>query len=616
VIPAKTARPRALAAAGLAALLALSACATIPDSGPVQPGALASAGQQYFLEPVTVGPGPNWSPAQVVSGFLQTTASFAGGYAAARQYLASGARGGWKPPGWGAMVTGQLNVKQIPPNPQLQSGVTGAATVVAVTGPQVAEVTSEGHYESSQPGTRYTWDAVLQRIQGQWRITNPPPVPPLYASSFQRVYLSRNLYYVAPSSIFPVNQALVPDPIFVPLQATSVDVADTLVNSLLSDPQGWLAGAAVTAVPAEASLLGGVAINAGTATVDLGVLSPPPASVLRQILAQLVWTLASSSFGQPALAQSVELEINGHPRMTASWSGGQPQLDGQPLVNVPELAAGQPMYSLASHNVIQKLAIPSSTLPSGVVSVVARIPVQTGAGDPQLSSIAVSPGGRYVAGIAQSGHAIYYGSLEPGAKLSEYTQSGPFVSLSWDSNGNLWAVGTGAVALIHPGSPTYSLGNLPSGTILQMQVAPDGVRAALIVKRPQGNQLDLYGLEYTGPPNTITGVTLGNRGDAVTIGSDVQNPTQLAWYDSNDLVVLSQPSATADLREVPVNGGASTNLVAPGLGAQSLSSAGPNNPLAAALPRGGLALTSTLNGTWIPFKDTGQSPTYPAPTNP
>ena len=30
----------------------------------------------------------------------------------------------------------------------------------------------------------------------------------------------------------------------------------------------------------------------------------------------------------------------------------------------------------------------------------------------------------------------------------------------------------------------------------------------------------------------------------------------------------------------------------------------------------GLALTSSLNGTWIPFKDTGQSPTYPAPTNP
>ncbi|MGH3160053.1 MAG: LpqB family beta-propeller domain-containing protein, partial [Streptosporangiaceae bacterium] len=544
---------------------------------------------------------------------LESTASFAGGYATARQYLTSGQSGTWKPAGWAADVTGPLTVQQIS-FPQVQSGVSGTAAIVSVTGQQMATVNSEGHYQSSQPGTQYTWDAVLQRVQGQWRITNPPASPPLYASSFQRVYLSRNLYYLAPSSDFAVNQALVPDPIFVPLQATSVDVADTLVNSLLQDPQGWLAGGAVTAVPAEASLLGGVAINAGTATVDLGVLSSPSPAVLRQILAQLVWTLASSSFGQPALAQSVELEINGHPRLMASWSGGQPQQGGQALVTVPQMAGGQPMYSLASHNVVQKLAI-SSSFSSSRVSVAARIPVQTGAGDPQLSSIAVSPGGRYVAGIAQSGHAIYYGQLKPGAKLTEYTQSAPFASLSWDSNGNLWAVGTGAVALIHPGRPTYSLGSLPSsGSILQMQVAPDGARAALIFHGPQGNQLFLYGLEFTGLTSTITGAALGKGG--LVIGTDVHNPTQLAWYDSNDLVVLSQPSAASVLQEVPVNGGGSTDLIPPGQGAQSLSSAGPLNPLAAGLPQGGLALTNTLDGTWIPYPNVGQSPTYPAPTNP
>ena len=603
------ARP-ALLAAGLAALL-VSACATVPDSGAVQSGKVATAGQQYLLQPVTVGPSRSWSPGEVVAGFLETLDSYAHGYAAARQYLdpspGKDIRKEWNPsPGWAVRVTGPLSRDQIRLKPQQKTGVSGASNAtVVVSAQQQASVSDEGQYQVSQQS--FNWTAALKKINGQWLITNLPPVPPpLSAASFQRVYLPRNLYFLAPSNFVSIHETLVPDPIFVPLQATSVEVAETLVRSLLHNPQGWLTGAAVTALDGS-SLLGRVTINSGTATVNLGgQIASVPAAVLDRILAQLVWTLASPSYGQAALAQSVELEVNGHPQQLASWSGGQPQQGGRPLLTVPQAAPGQPLYALVGQDAIGKLPA-SALLARRSASPPAGTPVQTGG--TQLSSIAVSPGGRYVAGISQSG-AVYYGPRRPGAKLTEWTQHAPYVSLSWDSNGNLWAVGTGAVTMLHPGRAPVPLGGLPPGSVVQMQVAADGVRAALIVNGPYGNRLYLYALNYNaGAHGSIMSAALGIK---VAIGTDVPDPTQAVWYDANDLLVLSQSATGALLHEVPVNGGSPTALIVPS-SAQTISAAGPSNPLAAGLGQKGLALANGLLSSWSTRKNFGQSPTYAAP---
>jgi hypothetical protein len=611
----RTANPRALLAAGLAALL-VSACATVPDSGVVQSGKVTTAGQQYLLQPVTVGPRRNWGPGEVVAGFLETLDSYAHRYAAARQYLdaspANDIRKTWNPnPGWQVRVTGPLTRDQIQLGPQVKTGVSGAldATVV-VSAQQQAYVTDEGQYQVSRNRPTRSWTFALKKINGQWLITSMPPIPPpLYAASFQRVYLPRNLYFLAPSNLVSIHETLVPDPIFVPLQATSVEVAETLVKALLQNPNDWLIGAADTALDG-ASLLGRVTINSGTATVNLGgQIVSASRTVLDRILAQLVWTLASPSYGQAALAQSVELEINGHPQKLASWSGGQPQQGGRSLLTVPQAAAGQPLYALAGGNVIVRQ--PASKLLAGLAPSPARYPVLTGGHGSQLTSIAVSPDGLYVAGISQSG-AVYYGPLKRGAKLTEYTRHAPFVSLSWDSNGNLWAVGTGAVMLLRSGRTPVSLAGLPSGSVVQLRVAADGVRAALIVNGgAQGNRLYLYALNYNaGPHGAIMSAALGAQ--VVAIGADVPDLTQAVWYDANDLLVLSQ-SATNPLHEVPVNGGSSTALIPPG-DAQSISSLGPNNPLAAGLTSNGLALADGLNSSWTTRQSIGGSPTYAAPT--
>lgn len=603
----RTVSRRAVAGTALAALL-LSACATVPDSGAVQPGKDAGPGQQYLLQPVIVGPGPNWTPSQVTSGFLEAITSYAHDYAVAKQYLATTNCGPtkWEPhPSWAVTVTREVSLRQARAAAQVQPGASGAENpAVLVSADQIASVNYEGQYQAIQPQPQpWEWTAALKRCGGTWRITDPPKgPPPLYVSNFQRVYLPRSLYFLASSNLVSVHQALVPDPIFVPLQATSVEVAQTLVSSLLRNPQDWLNSAAVTAL-AGARLVGKVTINAGTATVNLdgsAGLSRP--AVLSQILAQLVSTLASPSYGQPAIAQSVQLKINGRAQPLVSWSGGQPELNHQALLTVPEPAQGQPLYTLAAHNVVQRRSGPSLTT-------VTKFPVQAGAA---LTSIAVSPGGQYVAGITRSGNAIYYGLLRPGAKLTKWTHHGPFTSLSWDSNGNLWVVGANYVEMLHPNRPSVPLGGLPNGTIVQMQVAPDGVRAALVVNGPNGNQLMMCALDYAsaGPGNGVTGAALG---PPVVIGADVSDPDQLTWYDPNDLVVLAQLPSDPVLREVPVNGDSSTGLN-PAPGIQSVTSAGPSNPLAAGLTQGGLALSQTLNGSPDIRKNAGQSPTYPAPS--
>jgi hypothetical protein len=614
-VPRTFSRP-ATAAVALATML-LSACATVPDSGAVLPGKDAAAGQQYLLQPLAVGPARDWTPDEVVRGFLEALTSYAHGYATAREYLSnqknpgSGrtVRDAWDPnPGWGVTVTTPLMIRQIPLVPQVHGGVSSATdATVSVSAQQLATVSDEGQYQVTPSHQTWTWTATLHKFGGQWLITSPPRgAPPLYVSNFHRVYLPRNLYFLAPSNLDSINDALVPDPIFVPLQATSVEVAETLVNSLLHNPEDWLSGAVATAMEG-AKLLGRVTINAGTATVNLGgsAASATPA-VRGQILAQLVSTLASPSFGQPAVAQSVELEINGHAQQLASWSGGQPQQNGKPLLTVPVPDAGEPLYALAAHNVIQRLTGLANPALSGT-----RIQVQAAG---SLTSIAVSPGGQYVAGISQPSGALYYGPLRPGSKLIRWSRHRTFTSLSWDSNGNLWALGTNYMVMIHPGRPAIPVTGLPSGSLVQMQVAPDGVRVALVVNGPHGNQFEVCALDYAsrGPNTGVTGVSLGAP---VLIGTDVTNPTQVSWYDPNNLIVLSQPAAGPQLHEVPVNGDSSTALI-PDPGMQSIASAGPDNPLAAGLAHGALALTSALNSTPRIHNDIGQSPTYPAPTYP
>lgn len=579
---------RAAAAAGLAAL-AVSACATVPDSGSVQAGSVAvtAGGQgQDYMQLIPAPPRPGWTPVQIVSGFLAACASFADNHAVARQYLDPGVRSSWNP-GWAVTVVGTtpklgraVLAKQAGPYNQLEE--------VKATGEKLATLTATGQYVGTQGASTYPFR--LYQIGGQWRIENPPPQLLLTEPDFKRVYAPRNLYFLGPS------RALVPDPVFVPLQATYVDLANKLVTALLSEPQGWLASAVSTAFPAGSVPLRPVTVAGGTATIDLGGSAVGASrELISQMTAQLVWTLAGPSYGQSVI-QSVNLEINGRLRQSASLAAGQ---RGRPGLSVPAAGLRTPLYAVDGDGRVQELTgSPPSARP---------VPGEAGAGNVHLATIAVSPGGQYVAGLSRSRRGVYYGALRPNARLSEWRPgSERFTSLSWDASGALWAAAPDGVWMLRPGGPAVPLAGLPAGsTVSQLRVAPDGVRVAMIVRGPgrSGPHLLLAAIQHVPGGDVLLGPT-------VIIGDDVPHPARLTWYDADNLIVLSRSQTGPQLHEVPVNGGSSTTLVtAPET--QSVSAAGPDNQLAAELAGGHLAQTSTLNGTWVMDRGTGFSPTYP-----
>jgi len=580
---------RGVAAAGVAALL-LSACATVPDSGPVQAGKVAAttSGQgQGYLQQIPMLPKAWWTPRQVVLGFLTACASFANHHAVARAYLDPSVRQKWNP-GWAVtVVRGGLKVTQPHTVPAHQAGVPNQMAQVKATGETLATLTDTGQYIVTTGSNTYKFQ--LSKIAGRWVIENPPSQLLLAELAFKQVYAPRNLYYVASP-----RHALVPDPVFAPLQATSANLAYELVTALLQKPRGWLEGGVSTAFPSGTKLLR-VAVNDGTAVIDLGgSAARAPQTWLNDMTSQLVWTLAGAPSGQSAI-QSVQLQINGHPRRSASLTGGQ--VHQSPLgLSVPEAGPDTPLYSVNASGAVQKLTPPGSAVHS--------VPGEAGEGRVRLNTIAVSRDEKYVAGVSPSRKVVYYGSIQPDARLTRWRVQGAGVtSLSWDARDELWVTSPGRVWILRAGGQPVPPG-LGGAVVSQLQVAPDGVRVAMIVQGPgpHGSHLELAAINRSGgSPNLL---------QSVPIGTNVPDPTQLTWYDANNLIVLSGPPTRPQLYEVPVNG-SSSDALATHPGTQSITAAGPLVPMAAGLADGRLALESNLNGTWTPHAGAAGSPAYP-----
>ena len=159
----------------------------------------------------------------------------------------------------------------------------------------------------------------LVKTDDQWRISSAPSALLLTQGQFADDYELRNLYFFDPS-----NSYLVPDPVYVPLQALTTSLMNRLVNDLISPPKDWLAEAAQTAFPAGTKIIGGVTLSGTTAAVDLGgaiATAPNQTTLLAQVSAQLLWTLISPGQGGSQV-QSVELLVNGQPKYPPRNSQG------------------------------------------------------------------------------------------------------------------------------------------------------------------------------------------------------------------------------------------------------------------------------------------------------
>jgi Lipoprotein LpqB beta-propeller domain/Sporulation and spore germination len=581
-----------LALAACVSAVAAGGCAAIPSSGPVrsltQPKNEVAQGGD-FPQLIPAPPGKNWTARQIVSGFLAANASFASGNPVAREYLAPHQI--WKPR---RLVTVVSRIKLTSAAyPQHLVTSAEATQVVVVSGQQLAPLTAVGQYLVPPPSTKQATGVKLKliKVNGQWRIVDPPQRRLLSKSAFLRVYQPRNLYF------FGAGGVLVPDPVFVPLQATTTGLATDLVKALRQRPLGYLSGVTRTELPRR-TVVGQVKIEGPGAIVNLGgpVTQAGPAQMIG-IAAQLVWTLTSSSYGSQSI-KWVKLEVNGRlPGLPHAAGGVEMPSTYSALVPRPSARGG--LYFTGTDGAVQVLPPPPAAAPPGPAA------GQAGTGQVPMTSIAVSPAGpRSIAGISANDRVVNFGPLAKGAALRSWRPGGRITSLSWDARGDLWVAAGNAIWLRQPGKAPVAVDSAtplrPGGRVTALRIAPDGVRIAMIVHGRGGAQLEI-GAVTLGPSGTAS------IGQLAPVGAGIVDPAALNWYNADNLIVLAGPgSGHVQLAEVPVSGGQPTIIVAE---PHTISLATNGSQIVAGLQSGRLVTMSGLNGSWEPLFS-GQDPAY------
>ena len=613
--------------AALAAMTLVAGCADVPTSGLLQHTALpaGTGGEQQGSDccgTIMNGPARGWSPSQIVQGFLLASADFENHHAIARQYLTGAASRSWQPgPGPAVTVIAQPPYAT-PARPPFGSQNTA---VVEISAQQLGNVSASGQYIPAETGRQQlNQEFTLQRVDHQWRIATLPSspgtkLPPagveqpshellLTKDLFQLAFQPRNLYYQDPA-----GKGLVPDPIFVPVD--SGDPAADLIRALLISPQGWLAGAVLSAFPPAATLRHPVEILPGskTAVVDLSLpKSATSGPSLAGMASQLVWTLTSSSYGAASI-QAVKLRVNGTVWTPPGASSAvlSPRRYPQPALEAPDR---EDLYFLGSNGAARVLA------PQGARST--AVPGQAGTGQVPLNSIAVSQDQHYLAGVGGTAEAstLYTSSLSAAAKPHASSAaralrirlSGVSISsVSWDRNDNLWVAGSSGgkpkVWMLGASGGKVTVG-LPPHTlsVTALRIAPDGVRVAMISTVRTKSTTETEVLLAAILKSTSDQIILASPGQ---VGADLTLPSALSWYDADHLLVVNQAPYGSQLEEVPVDGDRSASWgIEPNM--TSIAAAGPRNDLFVGLQTGHLAKSVGLGELWNQFAE-GHAATYP-----
>ena len=579
-------RPAFMVAA-VAATVVLAGCVNLPTSGPApHPGSPAppSTGglaQQIGVEIDPIAPGPDFSPKQIVGGFLAASGA---DQKIAEKYLTPSFAPMWKPSQRATRVIdsspsvrafqGGSHVTGSQPSEQVVVSTDHLALLVSGSSKSGGS-NSGGDEEPGQlsvaPGGPFTFTFDLtQNGQGAWRIDgiedqNDKPDPSLLLlteADFQRDYLPRDLY-------FPANETastLVPSPVYISTTADQLGVQE-LVNGLAaedSDRVSWLWRSVTTADP------GGVRMEAqvrgSTAFVSLhGLKGDLPSNAVHQLEAQLVWTLTQSPYSGSTGIASVQFQPGrgANPALLglhnfARW--GPPSVPG-PLFY-------QTLDDLGVPQLTEVSVVSASRAGKGPARSTEQLP--TGVGDGPLSSLAVSPsqpGTSFTTSFGGCrGKNVYVAPLEPFAVvgLLKTTLPSKCTSLSWDDKGELW---------VTAGSDVFVITETPNGlhvipvtipwtsgtdTYTSLKVAPDGVRVAMIVK--SGKSSSVY-VAAISKKRSLT--YLGQGSQTLTVGPDLVDPTALTWWNGDQLLVIDSGGSEPRLYSVPLDGGKSVAVPTP-----------------------------------------------------
>lgn len=499
-------------------LVAAGACAQVPGSSPpvtvreVQ-GPADDSQAQSLAEPPKAG----MTSTAVVEGFLNASSvESTNRYPVTREYLADSTAV------WPA--TDPVTVYESGYAPREDGAQDPDRRTVEVNLMPVATVSQDGAYTPSQNDEPITEKFELRRVEGEWRISDPPSRLYIKKEDFNLRYRPVNVYFLSRDAARPV---VVPDTRYFSVPKQSLP--NRLVEALLDGPSEWLGPAVSSALPQGAELRQNV-LNTSPMEVDFTGIDALTDEKLQRMSAQIVWTLSQT---EPIInAGVVRIMQDGHLLDVAGVGEDQQKSDWQEF----DPAAQQSTDFFSVHNG----AVWRNTEP---------LEGPAGTGQYDLSAIAVSQGsttpggngGASIAGIRHTDHGdeLYVGPLfeelekiYSAPRLTTPTWAGGR-SQVWTVRDGKWLVRvplTGEVQIIN----SDDLSDIHPIRALRMSL--DGTRVAAIGK---GGTLYLGRVRIGENWWTIDGLR--------NIAPSISGVTAVSWNGSDSLAALAPTTGSSQV---------------------------------------------------------------------
>ncbi len=538
--------------------LCASGCAAMPGGGRVTSVKAQERSEQAdesYVRLIPVAPQNNWSPRDIVSGFLSASASFDDDHKVAKEYLANA--NSWRP-------GPRPSIAVFADRPDLRLIGTGDDQVtIRLIGTQLGIITTDGQYTALQKNVQADYQ-VTRNAQHQWRISALPDALGqtmlLNKSDVEQVFRTFNLYYFAPD-----KHTLVPNGVFLPL-VNREDLPQRLVQAVIAGPSSWLRGTVWSAFPRGTKLVG-LSLDKDVATVDLS--KEAASGNVNQMSAQLAWSL-----GPLSEIKQWRLRIEGRGVVTPDGkSDVQTFSDWQAYSPDGPASSDHRAYTIGAAGHLSTLNL-NSFIP---------MPVVTNAPG-RMVRPAVSPDQHEAAGLSPDGKQLLIADITsngvPRALRTAKDPEGRFTPPCWDRQGTLWTVETS------PGKsmlwkrergktlkPVWHWG-LDGREIYALQVARDGVRVAVVAKIDENRkQVQLGRIAGSGDRIDV--------GSFVPVSSELAETDDLSWRDYNTLAVLGRKTRGTQVLPylMPVDGSAVTSLGVGSLGEPVSIAAVPGGPV-------------------------------------
>ena len=509
--------------------LVLGGCAGLPGSGPVVRADDVAPG----VEVVTYEPAPpaeGASPEEVAAGFLDAMLAYPVSTAIASEYLTPDAADGWaSSDGVRVYRSPEITVQQ----------VGDASAQVGLQAEESGGLDATSRYRP--PVGSVDLDLDLELVDGEWRITTPPPGMLITQTHFETYYEPFDV------SFFDLRgDQLLADPVHVPV---GDQLATALMASLAAGPPPGLAGEARTYLPPLDQWRPAVTLGPdGVAEIEFDTdVSSLDLEVRRRLSAQVVRTLA-----QVPGVDSVRIVGSGGPLVvgdtpvqpTTAWRRFDPP--------APE---GRPS-AIVDGRVV--------TLVDGEVVAVPDLPEDLGT---DAVRVAVAQGS--AATVTSAG--LLRVVLDDGTEVRDV--AAPVVGLAWDQAGQLWVADApeGALrvrTLAAAGTQTVDTSAVETG-VVSFALDASARRYAVV-----GTDGQVWVGEVDRGPVDEGVVGEGGAAPALRpptrVAPDVPGPTAVTWSGPTEVALLGVDDTGGQVYRArtdgsPSDGASGTRPVLPNL---------------------------------------------------